>query len=406
MSKTLIIAIREFRQRLRARGFWLGSIGVPLVFLIIWAVSGGVGNTSVAAAPEMDLPDQVIGYVDQAGLIQTVPPAMPGDLFRALPDLPTAEAALARGDVGAYYIISPGYRETGQVQRISQRLTINPTDVRWFNRLLQANLLPKANPELLERLRRPFNAAGPEFVSVAAAQGQAGAGGTQMGPFLATIVIIMPLFAGAGYLFQSLAQEKTNRVMEILLVSLRPSQLMAGKLLGLGALTLLQYAIWVGLGLAGLLAAGQDVGQILAGIHLPARQLLLVVPFALGGFLLYAALMAGIGALARDVEDGRVWLFVISLPLMLPIYLGVTIAGAPNSVLAVGLSLFPFSAPAAMLLRITGAAVPTWQIALSLMLLALTGIGVVWLMARLFRAQTLLSGESFSVRRLWAALSN
>ena len=64
MPKTMIVAVREFRQRIRARGFWLGSIGVPLVFLVIWIFAGGAGNTSPAA--EMNLPKQTIGYVDQA----------------------------------------------------------------------------------------------------------------------------------------------------------------------------------------------------------------------------------------------------------------------------------------------------------------------------------------------------
>ncbi|MBN1994246.1 MAG: ABC transporter permease [Anaerolineae bacterium] len=403
MPKIWLIAIREFRHRVRARGFWLGSIGVPLVFMIIWVAAGGLGPTPPADAAETDLPEQMTGYVDQAGLIQRIPDSIPADLFKPFPDPQTAEMALARGNIGAYYLILPNYRETGQVQRISRRLTINPPDVRWFNRLLQANLLPDADSKMLDRLRRPFNAAGPDFVNVAT-QAQTEGGGMQMVPFVVTIAIIIPLVSGAGYLFQSLAQEKSNRVMEILLVSLRPTQLLAGKLLGLGALTLLQYALWIILGGAGLLATGQDVGQMLTGIRLPAYQLLLVVPFALGGFLLYAALMAGIGALARDVEDGRTWLFVISLPMMIPIYLGAAIAGNPNGPLAVGLSLFPLSAPVAMLLRITGAVVPAWQIALSLMLLALTGVGTIWLMARLFRVQILLSGESLSARRMWSAL--
>jgi len=403
MQKTLIIAMREFRHHVRTRGFWLGAIGMPLVFAVIWAFTGGLGNTSPADASEMDLPDQMTGYVDQANLIQTIPDSIPDDLFNAFPDLQTAEAALERGDIGAYFIVWPDYRETGQVQRISRQLTVNPPDVRWFNRLLQASLLPDADPEQLERLRQPFNAAGPAFVNITT-QTQTGGGEMQMMPFLLTIVIIIPLFTGAGYLFQSLAQEKTNRVMEILLVSLRPSQLLAGKLLGLGALTLLLYALWLLLGLAGLLAAGQDVGQMLAGVRLPPNQLLLVVPYALGGFLLYAALMAGIGALARDVEDGRIWLVVISLPMMIPIYLGMAISGNPNGGLAVALSLFPFSAPVAMLLRITSTIVPGWQITLSLILLVLTGIGTVWLTARLFRVQTLLSGEAISTRRIYAAL--
>ena len=341
--------------------------------------------------------------MDQADLIQTIPNSIPNDLFEYFPDPQTAEAALERGDIGAYYIILPGYRETGQVQRISQRLTVNPSDVRWFNRLLQANLLPEADPELLSRLRQPFNAAGPDFVNIAT-QAQTDGDGMQMMPFVVTIAIIIPLFSGAGYLFQSLAQEKSNRVMEILLVSLRPSQLLTGKLLGLGALTLFQYALWTGLGLVGLLATGLDVGQIFAGIHLSSNQLLLIAPFAMGGFLLYAALMAGIGALARDVEDGRTWLFFISLPMMIPIYLSVAISSNPNGLLAMVLSLIPFTAPVAMLLRMTSTIVPGWQITLSLILLLLTGIGTVWLMARLFRVQSLLSGESLSARRMWAAL--
>jgi len=401
VQKTLIVALREFRQRVRTRGFWLGSIGVPLVFVVIWALTGGLGNAGPADEPEM--PEQMTGYVDQADLIQTVPDSIPDDLFKSFPNPPTAEAALARGEIGAYYLVSPDYRESGRVQRISPWLAVNPSDVRWFNRLLQANLLPQADPELVARLRQPFNAAEPEFVNVTTQTASDG-GGVQMMPFFVTIAIIVPLFTGAGYLFQSLAQEKTNRMMEILLVSLRPFQLLTGKLLGLGALTLLQYAIWIGLGLAGLLVTGRDVGQMITDLPFSGNQLLLIVPFAMGGFLLYAALMAGIGALARDVEDGRTWLFVISLPMMIPIYLGVAISNDPNGMLAIALSLVPFSAPVAMLLRITATAVPGWQIALSLMLLVLTGIGTVWLMARLFRARTLLSGESLSVRRFWIVL--
>jgi ABC-2 type transport system permease protein len=407
MQKTLVVAMREFRQRVQRRGFWLGSIGVPLVLLVIWAFSGGLGGSSPAESiselDPADRPEQVIGYVDQADLIQTIPAPIPDDLFKPFTDPQLAEAALERGDIGAYYVVPPDYRETGHVQRVSQRLPVNPPDVRWFNRILTANLLPDADPEFINRLRQPFYSTGPEFVKVTP-EGQIEDSGNRMLPFVVTVAVMIPLFTGGGYLFQSLTQEKSNRVMEILLISLRPHQLLTGKLLGLGALTLLQYAIWAGLSLLVLAVTGQDVGQLLSGISLSTNELLLVVPFALGGFLLYAALMAGIGALARDVEDGRIWLFVISLPMMIPIYLGMAIASAPNGALAVALSLIPFSAPVAMLMRITSTAVPIWQTALSLILLVLTSFGTIWLMARLFRVQTLLSGESLSVRRFLSAL--
>jgi ABC-2 type transport system permease protein len=193
--------------------------------------------------------------------------------------------------------------------------------------------------------------------------------------------------------------------MEILLVSLRPRQLLTGKLLGLGALTLVQYVIWAAIGLLALVVAGDDGSQLLSTISLSANELLLVVPYALGGFALYAGIMAGIGALSPDMESGRAWVFIISLPMTVPIYLWQPIADSPNGALATVLSLIPFSAPVAMLMRMTSTTVAAWQVGASLILLLITGIGMTWVMARLFRVHTLLSGESLSLRRMWWALS-
>jgi ABC-2 type transport system permease protein len=223
-------------------------------------------------------------------------------------------------------------------------------------------------------------------------------------PFFVTIAILVPLFTGGGYLFQSLIQEKNSRIMELLLVSVRPRQLLTGQLLGLGALTLVQYLIWAVIGLVALVVAGADIPASLSEVRLSAGELLAAVLFALGGFSLYAALMSGIGALAPDLDNSRTWIFIITLPMMIPLYTWIVIVNAPHSFLAVTLSLFPFSAPVAMLLRMTSTAVPVWQVGLSLILLALAAVVTIWLMARLFRAQTLLSGEPLSLRRMWSAL--
>jgi ABC-2 type transport system permease protein len=224
-------------------------------------------------------------------------------------------------------------------------------------------------------------------------------------PFVVTIAVMVPLFSGGSYLFQSLTKEKGNRVMEILLVSLRPRQLLTGKLLGLSALIVVQYAIWTAIASFALAVTGRSAAQFLTGINLSASEALLALPYALGGFGLYAALMAGIGALAKDVESARGWIFVLTLPMMAPMYLWTSIVNAPFGPLALVLSLFPYSAPVAMLMRMTSTAVPSWQLATSLVLLVLATVGTIWLMARLFRAQTLLSGEPLSLRRFWTALT-
>jgi ABC-2 type transport system permease protein len=407
MNKTLLIGLREFRQRVRKRGFLLTSIGTPLLLIVIWAFTGVV-DSSPARPPLEELvqanrPDNVIGYVDQASLIRTIPDPVPADLFRAFPDIEAAEAALEGGDIGAYYVIPSDYRQTGSVRRISPQLPTMPPDTQWFNWMLIANLFPDPGPEQIARLRWPFNLSGPEFVALSP-EGEAGAKGNTMLPFLVTIAVMIPLFTSGSFLLQSLTQEKSSRVMEILLVSLRPRQLLSGKLLGLGALTLVQYVIWVVIVLLALVVTGHGAPQLLSGISLSANELLLVVPYALGGFTLYAGIMAGIGALSPDMESSRTWVFVISLPMMIPIYLWQPIATSPNGPLAAALSLIPFSAPVAMLMRMTSTAVPIWQIGVSLALLLITGVGMIWLMARLFRVQTLLSGESLSVSRVWSAL--
>jgi ABC-2 type transport system permease protein len=406
MYKTLLIGLREFRQRVRKRGFLLTSIGTPLLLIVIWAFTGVFDSSPGQPLPELaeaNRPDKVIGYVDQASLIRTIPDPVPPDLFQAFPDIEAAEAALKGGDIGAYYVIPSDYRQTGSVQRISPQLPIMPPDTQWFNWTLIANLFPDAGPEQIARLRWPFNSSRPEFVALSP-EGEAGAGGNTMLPFLVTIAVMIPLFTSGSFLLQSLTQEKGSRVMEILLVSLRPRQLLTGKLLGLGALTLVQYVIWAAIGLLALVVTGHDASQLLSGISLSVNELLLVVPYALGGFTLYAGIMAGIGALSPDMESSRAWVFVISLPMMVPFCLWQPIATSPNGPLAAALSVIPFSAPVAMLMRMTSTAVPIWQIGASLTLLLITGIGMIWLMARLFRVQTLLSGESLSARRMWSAL--
>ncbi len=411
MRKMLLIGLREFRQRVTSRAFLLGAVGTPLVLLAIMVFGGGLGPGAPGATPFQDIveaerPDQPIGYVDWAGLIQTISEPVAVDAFRAYGDEEGARAALEAGHIAAYYVVPDDYRESGGVERVSVRFATVPPDTRSFEWVLVDNMFPDADAEQIRRLRWPFGGSGPTFVSVDDGEG-AGSGGVAdaLLPFVVTMAVMIPLFSGGGYLFQSLVQEKSSRVMEILLVSVRPRQLLTGKLLGLGTLVLVQYAIWVAIAGLGFAVTGRDPGQFLAGIRLSTMEILLIVPYALGGFGLYAALMAGIGALAPDVEGSRGWIFVLTVPMMIPIYLWTAIVNAPNGPVAIALSLFPYSAPVGMLMRMTTVAVPGWQLAVSLGLLLLAAAGTIWLMARLFRAQTLLSGESLMIGRFWAALT-
>jgi ABC-2 type transport system permease protein len=409
LPKMIVVGLREFRQKVRNRGFLLGSLGVPLLLLAVFAAGGLGGGSSESVAQELSqvrVPERPIGYVDHAGLIGVIPEPAPGDLFRSYPDVETAQAALRRGELAAYYRIPADYRETGEVQRVSAQMPTAPPDTRLFNWILVGNLLPEGSSADIAQVRRPFNGSSPLFVDLAEAEPDATGGGFDVLPLFATVAVIVPLFTSGGYLFQSLAQEKESRIMEILLSSLRPHELLGGKLLGLGLLTAVQYTIWVVIAGVALSFTGQDVSSLIADLNLTTGELLWAVPFALGGFVLYASLMAGLGAMSPDMESSRLWVFILTAPMVLPLWLSGLVMGDPNGPLATALSLIPYSAPVAMLMRMTSTAVPVWHLGLAVLLLVLAGVLTVWLMARLFRVQTLLSGEAFSLGRAWSTLAS
>jgi len=388
-------------MRVRQRGFIIGVMIVPLLLLAFWFF-GNPGESiedPMADLFDVDVEHLAIGYVDQADLIQHIPDPIPAGMFHAYADEAQAEQAVRSGDVDLYYLIPSGYRESGEVMRVSMTLPTAPADEGLMDWVLIANLVPDVEPETARLMRWPFPGDSPSFIRLDSQSNQ-DAGANPSLVMMVTVLVMVPLFTGGSLLFQSLTKEKSSRVMEILLVSLRPHQLLAGKVLGLGVLTMAQYLLWAGIVSLVVAISGRDASTMFSTLHLTPQELMIVLPFALAGFGLYAGLMAGMGALARDMESNRMWVFLVTLPMMIPIYFGTAILELPNSILAVGLSLFPFSAPVAMVMRMTSTHVPAWQVAASLAILSVTGIAIIRLMARLFRAQILLSGESFSLSRL------
>jgi len=407
MRNALLVGWREFRVRVRSRGFLFTTFFTPAVILIMWAFQGrAVSNPTppLESLNESSGSTGALGYVDPGGLIQRVPPPLSASDFKAFASQAQAKRALESGDLRAYIIVPEDYVDTGDLTYVSPGLPTSSPDMNAVNWLMIGNLLPSADEAQLTLARWPFGPGGsPAFVNLSP-EGTSGDFVNFMLPFLVTIAVMIPLFTSGSFLLQSIVNEKSNRTLEILLVSLRPRQLLFGKMIGLGLLTVIQYVVWFGMGSVWLQNMRGGTVSALQALQISPLEGALVVPFALGGFLLYSALMAGVGALAPDMEGSRAWVFLIVAPMMIPIYLWTSIVSAPDGVFAVALSLFPFSAPVAMLMRMTSTAVPAWQLVFSLSLLAVTGVATLFLMGRLFRVQTLLSGEPLSVRRFAAAL--
>ena len=217
-------------------------------------------------------------------------------------------------------------------------------------------------------------------------------------PFVVMFVLFFVITMSGGYMLQSVSKEKENRTAEMLLTSLRPRELMLGKVVGLGAVALLQMGVWLG-GAAAALGSGM-VFSALAGQVLQPSFIAMTIAYFLLGYILYASALGAIGALAPTAREGGQFTFILILPLLVPFYLNQTFANDPSGALATGLSLFPLTAPTAMLARMSVVAVPAWQIALSLLGLAATTYLFVLLAARFFRADTLLSNASLNWPRI------
>jgi ABC-2 type transport system permease protein len=166
---------------------------------------------------------------------------------------------------------------------------------------------------------------------------------------------------------------------------------------------LLQTALWAGVLWAVARLGGEALG-IPPGFVIPPRLLVWCFVYSLLGYAMYGAQMAGLGALAPDVKDSRGATMVVLIPLIIVYAFLMIIAKRPDSALSVALSLFPLTSPVGMIARMTATEVPTWQPVLAAALQLFTSILIVRAVARLFRAQTLLSGQPFSLKVYGRAL--
>jgi ABC-2 type transport system permease protein len=222
-------------------------------------------------------------------------------------------------------------------------------------------------------------------------------------PFIFVMLYFMATNTTAQFLMSGVVEEKENRLMEILATSVRPIELLWGKLLGLGALALTQVILWVA---ASLLIAGfnKDAQSFISGAEFQIGDILLIVLLFVINFLLFAATMLGVGAAVTAEAESRQFAGIFSMIGVLPLMLLVTFFTDPNGVIPVILSFFPLTGATALILRLGLGALPTWQIVLSVAIQVVSVIGVMWLAAKVFRLGMLMYGKALTPRTLWQAL--
>lgn len=410
IKKIILVLKFEFLTTMKRRSVLFVMFGLPLLSIVILAVlnqlagSGAPGDDSnflediIQGSEETPLPD---GVVDQSGILTNIPPDFT-DFLTLLPDRAAAEDAYQAEEIKGYFIIPAEYIETGDVEYYADEPPLNHPQEQMLVNILTNSLLD--DPTLAQRIIRPFDA---QTVDLSRPEGEQEDSSENIGRGLVlgigmAILFYMTAIGSAGYLLQSLGKEKQNRVLEILLSSTRPLELLIGKMIGLGAIGLVQLIIW---SVIVTLVLGSE-NSFLGNIQLPDLEpatWFSAVSFFLVGYLTYGSLFSGLGAISPGVKESSQYTFFLMLPTFVPLWLNSILITAPNQAPAVIMSLFPLTSPIAMPMRMAATAVPVWQVGLALALGILTAVGMLYIATRFFRSQTLLSGQGVNLRRIFQA---
>lgn len=407
--KIWTIARHEYLTNVRRTGFIVMTAIVPALGVIGLVLTALLLPRGDAVADwlerQFDVGRKPIGVVDRSGYFTPILPEYQG-AFVLYEDPEAAEADLRADELQVVLVISEDYLETGEVTALTREsfgeaAIADSARVRTF--LITHLLAGRVDPALGRRAADPLEGLQTRILS---GTGQERGGGmvfTFLVPYFLAIFLIMTIFSSSGYLLQSVAEEKENRIVEIIISSVRPTELMAGKVLGLGALGLTQVLIWLGSawgftgGMATLLAMVGNIG-------IPARVFILGVVYYLLGYLLYAVLMAGVGALGTTMRESQQLAGIFSFIAVIPYMLASFVMVNPNAPLARVFSFFPLTAPTMMMLRVPLGEVPWVDVAGSIGVLLLSIPAALWFGAKLFRVGLLIYGKRPTMREVWRIL--
>lgn len=396
MNKAWIVARHEFLTTVKRVWFVVATFILPFIFAGIGYGMHSVGERAVEESIAA-VRNKPMGFVDEWGGL----PERPG--FVKFADEKAAKAAILAKSIGSYIIIPSDYLASGSIKVKSMRrptlLTAQqpplPPGVRDW--LVDA-VLRDVNPERIRRAKAPFDP-DVKFLDETGEESEEKKGETEQRAFTAYaffMLLFMSIFTSSAYLLQGMAEEKENRVMEMVLSSITPDQLMLGKLIGLGAAGLLQMAVWTSMSLVSLIFAAVNI------VVAPAAFFLCFTYFLLG-YVLFGCLMLGFGALGTNLRESQqmasIWSFIGASPAMIVIAL----FESPQGTVARIFSYIPFTAPTTMMFRyvIDPKGTPVYDIVASMLLL----VGSTWfalrVSARLYRAGLLLYGKRPGIREIW-----
>jgi len=408
MRNKLLIAKREYLEQIRSRAFKLSTIGLPaalaLVFGISYLSSLGLGahkHMAIAcgdAALANNIRARLTSGKDSKAVVDVVAPARPEDRAllteqvrtRAIDGLLWIETPAGGAPAATYYSQSAGdFMSTARLKEaldnslVSEHLTgagMNRADA---DQLLKGVSIQgfqvKKNGQLVK--------------SNAMASFWKG--------YVMALLLTMTVMIYGLNVARSVIQEKTSRVFEVMLATVKPSDMLAGKLIGAGAVGLTQIGIWLVTGAAIFLspiAAAVLTGEFV--IHFSWAECVLFPVYFLLGFLLFSALFAGLAASCETEQELQMYMPLAAAPTWISFAMILLIINDSNSFWSVAASFFPPTAPIVMFLRMASQTPPAWQFAVSIALMVLSIWATLWFSARLYRVGILMYGKRATLPEL------
>jgi ABC-2 type transport system permease protein len=248
---------------------------------------------------------------------------------------------------------------------------------------------------------------------------------------ISAFVIYMFIIIYGAQVMSGVVQEKTSRIVEVIISSVKPFELMMGKIIGIAMVGLTQFMLWVLLTLTIIFVGGQFMGgnvdvesmqqanqmgmqsmaaaqnpegiqklfSMLSGIDF-VQIVILFIAYFLSGYLLYASLFAAVGSAVDSETDTQQFSLPLTLPIIFGIYAAIYSVQNPDGPLAFWCSMIPFTSPIVMMVRLPFG-VPAWQIMLSLTILVLSFIGTTWIAGKIYRTGILMYGKKVSWKEMW-----
>lgn len=396
MKRAWLVASYEFGTNIRKRSFLLAVFGLPVLMLGLFAI---ITFASLLAFSGGDIKGERVGYVDETGLSLFVPPVEEPEGFLLVADAGTARAQLEAGDLEGYFVVGQAYITSGSIAFYGSGSLPDALEDT-FEAFLVRNVVARTDSDLPETLlETPANLT-VYLENTGRTVSRDAFAALLIIPLIFVMLFMLALQFSSAFLMSSVVEEKTNRVMEILITSVTPTELLSGKVLGLGALGLVQIGAWLVFGIVGFLLF-QNV-EFLQGVTFPLDLFALASAYFFLSYFFYSSLLAGVGAISDSEQESRQYAGLITFGLALPFFFIAQAFIAPDTdPILRFLSYFPFSSGIAMLLRATFGAPTIAEIALSLGVLVVSTVFVMWASAKVFRWGILLYGKKFSLRALW-----